>query len=91
MSTDSTTVLIHGLWMSTRSREHAIPRYERHGYRVIAPAYPGFEDYKEFSGRDHYTSGAPGGQQVADYARTWATEHVPWSKRVIARRHATGS
>ena len=48
-------------------------------------------DYKEFAGRDHYTIGAPGWQQVADYARTWATEHAPWSRRVIARRQAAGS
>ena len=38
-----TIVLIHGLWMTPRSWEHWIPRYERRGYRVIAPAYPGFE------------------------------------------------
>jgi pimeloyl-ACP methyl ester carboxylesterase len=38
-----TIVLIHGLWMTPRSWEHWIPRYERHGYRVLAPAYPGFE------------------------------------------------
>ncbi len=36
-------VLIHGLWMTPRSWEYWIPRYERRGYRVIAPAYPGFE------------------------------------------------
>jgi pimeloyl-ACP methyl ester carboxylesterase len=48
MTTDSiadadTIVLIHGLWMTPRSWEHWIPRYERRGFRVIAPAYPGFE------------------------------------------------
>jgi pimeloyl-ACP methyl ester carboxylesterase len=47
MSTDSTTsdtiVLIHGFWVTPRSWEHWIERYERAGYRVIAPAYPGFE------------------------------------------------
>jgi pimeloyl-ACP methyl ester carboxylesterase len=48
MSTDSpnprgTVVLIHGLWMTPRSWEHWIDRYERHGYRVIAPSYPGLE------------------------------------------------
>jgi pimeloyl-ACP methyl ester carboxylesterase len=32
-----TVVLIHGLWMTRRSWEHCIPRYERRGYRVIAP------------------------------------------------------
>ena len=48
-------------------------------------------DYKEFPGRSHYTVGADGWESVADYARTWATEHAPWSRRVIARRRATAS
>jgi hypothetical protein len=39
-----TIVLIHGLWMPPRSREHGIARYEGQGYRVIAPAYLGLED-----------------------------------------------
>ncbi len=47
MSTDSTTpdtiVLIHGFWVTPRSWEHWIAHYERSGYRVLAPAYPGFE------------------------------------------------
>jgi pimeloyl-ACP methyl ester carboxylesterase len=47
MSRDSTTpdtiVLIHGFWVTPRSWEHWIERYEQAGYRVIAPAYPGFE------------------------------------------------
>src|SRR6476659_5641076 len=38
-----TIVLIHGFWMTPRSWEHWIPRYEGFGYRVIAPPYPGFE------------------------------------------------
>jgi pimeloyl-ACP methyl ester carboxylesterase len=35
--------LIHGFWVTPRSWEHWIERYEQAGYRVIAPAYPGFE------------------------------------------------
>ena len=38
-----TIVLIHGLWMTPRSWEHWIGRYEERGFRVLAPAYPGFE------------------------------------------------
>lgn len=38
-----TVVLVHGLWMTPRSWEHWIPYYESKGYRVLAPAYPGFE------------------------------------------------
>ncbi len=47
MSTDPTTpdtiVLIHGFWVTPRSWEHWIDRYEQAGYRVLAPAYPGFD------------------------------------------------
>jgi pimeloyl-ACP methyl ester carboxylesterase len=38
-----TIVLIHGFWVTPRSWEHWIDYYERRGYRVLAPAYPGFE------------------------------------------------
>ena len=48
-------------------------------------------DYKEFEDRDHYAVGAPRWEKVADYALTWATEHAPWSRRVIARRRAAGA
>ena len=37
-----TIVLIHGFWVTPRSWENWIKRYESRGYRVIAPAYPGF-------------------------------------------------
>ncbi|WBB61224.1 alpha/beta hydrolase [Streptomyces sp. WMMC500] len=38
-----TIVLIHGFWVTPRSWEHWVDRYERAGHRVIAPAYPGLE------------------------------------------------
>jgi pimeloyl-ACP methyl ester carboxylesterase len=38
-----TIVLIHGFWVTPRSWEDWITHYEGRGYRVIAPAYPGFE------------------------------------------------
>src|SRR5262245_62860802 len=38
-----TIVLIHGFWVTPRSWEHWIDHYERKGFRVLAPAYPGFE------------------------------------------------
>jgi pimeloyl-ACP methyl ester carboxylesterase len=37
-----TIVLIHGLWLTARSWENWIPRYEGRGFRVLAPTYPGF-------------------------------------------------
>ena len=47
MSTNATgpdtLVLIHGFWVTPRSWEHWNTRYEHQGYRVLAPAYPGFE------------------------------------------------
>lgn len=43
MSTPDTIVLVHGFWMTPRSWEHWITRYEAAGYTVIAPAYPGLE------------------------------------------------
>ena len=42
-SAPDTIVLVHGLWVTPRSWEHWIAHYEEKGYRVLAPAYPGFE------------------------------------------------
>jgi pimeloyl-ACP methyl ester carboxylesterase len=42
-TTPDTIVLVHGFWVTPRSWEHWIARYEAAGYRVIAPAYPGFD------------------------------------------------
>ncbi|MBQ1017531.1 alpha/beta hydrolase [Micromonospora sp. D93] len=41
--TPDTIVLVHGFWVTPRSWENWIAHYERKGYRVLAPAYPGFE------------------------------------------------
>ena len=41
--TPDTVVLVHGLWMTPRSWEHWVEYYEQKGFRVLAPAYPGFE------------------------------------------------
>jgi pimeloyl-ACP methyl ester carboxylesterase len=42
-ATSQNIVLIHGFWVTPRSWEHWIERYQSQGHRVIAPAYPGFE------------------------------------------------
>ena len=42
-TTLDTIVLVHGLWVTPRSWEKWVERYEGKGYRVLAPAYPGFE------------------------------------------------
>ena len=47
MSTDPNTpdtiVLIHGFWVTPRSWEDWVAHYEQRGFRVLTPAYPGFE------------------------------------------------
>jgi pimeloyl-ACP methyl ester carboxylesterase len=47
-----TIVLVHGFWVTPRSWEHWISHYEAKGYRVIAPAYPGFDVEVEALNRD---------------------------------------
>ena len=47
-----TIVLIHGFWVTPRSWEHWITHFEAKGYRVLAPAYPGFEVEVEALNRD---------------------------------------
>jgi pimeloyl-ACP methyl ester carboxylesterase len=42
-SRPDTIVLVHGFWVTPRSWERWIEHYERRGFRVLAPAYPGFE------------------------------------------------
>ena len=39
----NTIVLVHGFWVTPRSWEDWIGHFESKGFRVIAPAYPGFE------------------------------------------------
>jgi pimeloyl-ACP methyl ester carboxylesterase len=43
VTTPDTIVLIHGFWVTPRSWEDWKARYESRGYRVLTPAYPGFE------------------------------------------------
>ncbi|HEX7979495.1 MAG TPA: alpha/beta hydrolase [Gemmatimonadaceae bacterium] len=47
-----TIVLVHGFWVTPRSWEHWITRYQAQGYRVLAPAYPGLEVEVEALNRD---------------------------------------
>ena len=42
-SAPDSIVLVHGFWVTPRSWENWIAHYEAKGYKVIAPAYPGFE------------------------------------------------
>ena len=47
-----TIVLVHGFWVTPRSWENWITRYQAQGYRVLAPAYPGLEVEVEELNRD---------------------------------------
>jgi len=38
-----TIVLVHGLWLTPRSWEGWIDRYQKAGYNVLAPSWPGLE------------------------------------------------
>jgi pimeloyl-ACP methyl ester carboxylesterase len=42
-SAPDTIVLVHGFWVTPRSWEHWVDRFQRRGLRVLAPAYPGYE------------------------------------------------
>jgi pimeloyl-ACP methyl ester carboxylesterase len=42
-TTPDTIVLVHGLWVTPRSWEHWVDRFENQGFKVVTPAYPGFE------------------------------------------------
>ena len=48
-----TIVFVHGFWVTPRSWEEWIAHYEAKGFRVLAPAYPGFEAEVEAINADH--------------------------------------
>jgi pimeloyl-ACP methyl ester carboxylesterase len=61
-----TAVLIHGLWMTPRSWERWVERYQRAGFRVLTPAWPGFDrDIDEI--RNDGAIGELTMQQVVDH------------------------
>lgn len=43
LSPTRTIVLVHGLWMTPLCWEHWVERYQRRGFRVLAPAWPGMD------------------------------------------------
>jgi pimeloyl-ACP methyl ester carboxylesterase len=47
-----TIVLVHGLWLTPRSWEGWIDRYQRVGYNVLAPSWPGLEGEVEAIRKD---------------------------------------
>lgn len=63
----NSVVLIHGLWLTARSWEHWIARYKERGFRVLAPAYPGFEVEVEALRKDPSRIEKVGITEIADH------------------------
>ena len=51
-STKPTILLVHGLWLTPRSWEGWIDRYQKAGYNVLAPSWPGLEGEVEAIRKD---------------------------------------
>jgi len=62
-----TIVLIHGLWMTPRSWENWISRYESRGYNVLAPSWPGMEAEVEELNRDPSPIAELDVEQIVDH------------------------
>src|SRR4051794_15467114 len=65
--TPDTIVLIHGLWLTPRSWERWIDRYESKGYRVLAPAWPGLEGEVESLNADPAPLASLTIEQIVDH------------------------
>ncbi|MFD5856861.1 lipase family protein [Streptomyces chartreusis] len=55
-----TIVLVHGFWVTPRSWENWMARYENKGFRAIAPPYSGFEAEVEALNADPTATGPTG-------------------------------
>jgi pimeloyl-ACP methyl ester carboxylesterase len=66
-SKPDTIVLIHGLWMTPRSWERWVERYQARGYKVLAPAWPGMEGEVEALNRDPSPIGKLDIEQIVDH------------------------
>jgi pimeloyl-ACP methyl ester carboxylesterase len=54
------------------ARDHTVPPAVNRSNAKRYERSPAITDYHEFPGRDHFTCGAPGWEDVADYALEWA-------------------
>ena len=80
MTTPDTIVLVHGFWVTPRSWEHWITHYEAKGFRVIAPAYPGFEvEVEALQRRSAISSGGhrPGDRRATSRGSSEALDPPP--------------
>ena len=62
-----TVVLVHGLWLTSRSWEHWVDRYTRAGYRVLTPEWPAMEAGVEALREDPSVLDGLGVVEVADH------------------------
>ncbi len=62
-----TIVLIHGLWLTPLSWEKWVVRFERNGYKVLAPAWPGMEGDVEELRRNPAPYERAGVREIADH------------------------
>ncbi len=58
------------------SEDHIMPTSVNKSNAKHYNKSPALTEYHEFEGRDHWTCAAPGWEEVADYALTWAREHA---------------
>ncbi|MBC8010011.1 MAG: alpha/beta hydrolase [Burkholderiales bacterium] len=65
-----TIVLIHGLWVTPRSWEKFKQHYEAHGYKVLAPAWPGITGEVEDMRRDPSAFATTGIAEVVAHYET---------------------
>lgn len=70
MSTQSPVVLIHGLWMTPRSWEHWIERFQGRGHTVIAPSWPGLEGEVEALRQDPSPIAGQDARKILDHYDT---------------------
>ncbi|MFD6444632.1 alpha/beta hydrolase [Promicromonospora sp. NPDC060204] len=64
------------------SEDHIMPPSVNRSNAKHYDKSPAITEYFEFEGRDHWTCGAEGWQEVADHALTWAQEHASSSDPV---------
>ncbi|MEQ4301730.1 alpha/beta fold hydrolase [Plantactinospora sp. B6F1] len=60
-------VLIHGLWMTSRSWEHWADRYRDAGFQVLTPAWPGMDSDVEALRRDPAAIAGLTSDQIVDH------------------------
>src|ERR687887_1572304 len=66
-STRETVVLIHGLWMTPRSWEKWVERFESQGHTALAPSWPGLEKEVEAIREDPSPLIGLGVGEIADH------------------------